>query len=1092
MKKLVTIFVKYPFYANIIIVVMLVLGTYSFMNMKRSFFPDVKEKMISISVAYPGASPKEMEEGITVRIEEAIRGIAGIKEVTSTSSENFANVQIESTGEYDIDETLMEVKNAIDGITSMPVDAEKPVVSKIRSRSMAMYLGLYGNEDLKVLKKYADEIENDFYNSGVVSQINISGYPDLELSVEISEVNLLRYNLSFEEVAMAISQNNRDVSGGQIRSDKEEMMIRSRYRTVDPEDIAQIVIKANDDGSQVRIADVGEVRLQFADVANQSYMNGERSVSFLINKLPEEDLSEISDFMNNYIREFNATHTDAQLAVTFDFLDMLKERLDLLYKNGGIGLILILITLGLFLSLRLSFWVAFGIPASFLSMFILGAVYGITINMISLFGMILVIGILVDDGIVIAENIYSHFERGKSAKKSAIDGTMEVLPAVLTSVTTTIVAFSPLFFIEGQMEFMFEMAFVVVFSLAFSLLEAFFVLPAHLGSTFILRRNVKQNLGKRLRDALESGLDFMRSKIYGRALKFVIKWKYIAAFVPLVMIMITAGLFGGGFIQSTFFPSIPFDQFNVDIAFKPGSGEKQTLEYVRLIDDAIWEVNSELMEEYKDTNDFINYTFSSVGAAFNGQEAGSHAGNIFVTLKDLESKEISSFEIVNRVKAKLGPMPEAEKFAVQGRNTFGTPVSISLLSRDLDQLEDAKSLLLRGMEQIVAITNITDANASGKREVLLKLKPKAYFLGFTQASLTNQVRQGFFGAQAQRLQHGKDELRVWVRYPKSDRLTIGQLENMKIKTRMGEYPLSELADYTIERGPVSIKHFNGSREVRVTADMSDPDEPVPPVLEKIRAEIVPEIMAAYPGVTIDFQGQQRDGNETMEQIMTYFGAAFLLMFLIIIVHFKSVLQGSIIIAMIPLAWIGSTWGHGIENSPVSLFSAWGMIALSGVIINDAVVFLAKYNSLILAGKKVIDAVYETGLARFRAIVLTTITTTVGLYPIILEKSFQAQFLKPMAIALAYGVLIGTGFILMFLPVIILVTNDMKRSLKYAVRRIKLWVILGDKNLEIVDELSTNESIAAHQITRSKIEHLRTFPSRESVENVIVLRKKSII
>ena len=751
MKKIVSIFVKYPFYANIIIFVILIVGSISFMNMKRSFFPDVKEKIISISVAYPGASPKEMEEGITVRVEESIRGIAGIKEVTSTSSENFANVQIETTGEYDIDETLMEVKNAIDGITSMPVDAEKPVVSKIRSRSMAMYVGLFGDTDLLTLKEYADEIENDFYNSGVMSQINISGYPALELSIEVSEENLLRYQLTFDEIARAINQNNLDISGGQIRSDEEEMMIRSRYRTVDPKEIEQIIIKANNDGSKVRVKDVGEVKLQFADVANQSYMNGIRSISIQINKLPEEDLSEISAFVNDYIIKFNNTHDDAELRITFDFLDMLKERLNLLYKNGGVGLLLILITLGLFLSLRLSFWVAFGIPASFLSMFILANVYGVTINMISLFGMILVIGILVDDGIVIAENIYSHFEKGKSPKRAAIDGTMEVLPAVTTSITTTIIAFSPLFFIEGRMEFMFEMAFVVVFSLAFSLLEAFFVLPAHVGSDFILRRNVKENTGKKVRDALDRALDFMRSNIYGTSLKFIIKWKYVFAFLPVVLILITAGLFGGGFIKSTFFPSIPFDQFNVNIAFKPGSGEKQTLEYIRKFDDAIWEVNEELMEEYNDTAAFINYTFSSVGSAFNGQEVGAHAGNVFVTLKDLDTKEISSFDIVNRVKQKIGKVPEANKFSVTGRNTFGTPVSISLLSRDLEELEQAKDLLLRSMEQIPSITNITDANAAGKREVLLTLKPKAYFLGFTQASLTNQVRQGFFGAQAQRL-----------------------------------------------------------------------------------------------------------------------------------------------------------------------------------------------------------------------------------------------------------------------------------------------------------------------------------------------------
>jgi multidrug efflux pump subunit AcrB len=1076
MKKLISIFVKYPFYANVLISIMLIVGTLSFLSMKRSFFPEMSEKDVFVTVFYPGASPKEMEEGVTIRVEEAIRGIAGIKEVNSTSSENVSSTRITTTGEYDIDETLTEVKNAVDGITSFPVDAERPIVFKQRSASFAMFMGLSGDADKITLKKYADEIEYDLYNSGIMSQITVSGYPALEISVEISEENLLRYNLSFAEVSRAIAQNNLDMSGGQIRSDVEEVMIRSRYRTVDPEEIEQIIIRANPDGSFLRISDVGKVKKQFADVASMSLMNGKASISFSINKLPNEDLSEISKFCNNLAEEFNANHTDAQLYVTYDFLEMLKGRLSLLYKNGGIGLILILITLGLFLSLRLSFWVAFGIPASFLSMFIIAAAYGITINMISLFGMILVIGILVDDGIVIAENIYTKFEGGLSPKKAAVEGTMEVLPAVMTSVTTTIIAFSPLFFIEGRMEFMYEMAFVVVFSLAFSLLEAFFVLPAHLGSSFILRRSQRENFGKKLRNKLDSFLNFMRQKIYGNSLKFVLRWKYVFLFMPVVLLIITVGLFGGGFIQSTFFPSIPFDQFTAEIAFKPGSGEKQTLEYVQKIDDAVWEVNEELKNELNDTLDFVNYTFVSTGAAFNGQEVGSHAGNVFVLLRDLEDSGTSSYEVVTRVQNKIGPIPEAEKVKISGRHTFGTPVSISLLGSDLDELNAAKDFLYRAMKQIKALSNVTDANPAGKREVQLKLKPKAYFLGFTQASLTNQVRQGFFGEQAQRLQLGKDELRVWVRYPKSDRINLGQLENMKIKTIAGDYPLSELAEYTIARGPVSIKHFNGSREVRVDADLLNPYDPVPPIIEKIETEILPELTEKFPGISIEAQGQQRDSNEAMEQIMKYFSIAFALMFLVIVVHFKSFSQGVIIVAMIPLAWMGATWGHGIEGIPVSMLSAWGMIALSGVIINDAVVFLAKYNSLLLEGVKVKDAVFQTGMARFRAIVLTTITTSVGLYPIILEKSFQAQFLRPMAVALAYGVLIGTGFILIFFPVLIMVLNDLKRSLVWSFRNINLWIKRGNR-----DYILSEDEIAA----------IKKYPEREEVEKAIIMGKRRI-
>ena len=1017
-----------------------------------------------------------MEEGITVRIEEALRGIAGIKEINSTSSENVTSVQLEVTGEYDIDETLIEVKNAVDGIPSFPVDAEKPIVNKQRSVSRAAFMALTGDVDMLILKQYANEIENDFYNSGFISQISITGFPDLEISVEIPEENLRRYNLTFDEVSRAIAQNNQDISGGQIRSDEEEIMIRSRYRTVKPEELEKITIRANPDGTYLKIGDVGTVNIQFADVASTSLMNGKPTVSIQVEKLSEEDLIAISEFCNDYSEEWNETHDDTTFIVTYDFLETLKARLNLLYRNGGIGLLLIFITLGLFLSLRLSIWVAIGIPASFGGMFILGLFYGITVNMFSLFGMILVIGILVDDGIVIAENIYSHFEKGKSPRKAALDGTMEVLPAVSTSVATTIIVFSALFFIRGRMEFMYDMAFVVVFSLAFSLLEAFFVLPAHLGSSWVLRRNVRQNTGKKIRDILEKILGFMRVKIYGTTLKFMIKWKYVAIFSPIFLIMITAGLFKGEFIKATFFPSIPFDQFTVDLAFKPGSGEAKTLDYLKRIDDAIWEMNTDFMERFNDTADFVSYTSLSTGNAFRGQERGSHAGNIFVMLRDLEGSGTSSFEIVDSVLAKVGELPEVDKLTIQGRATFGTPISVSLLGKNEISLNAAKEDLIQSLKQIEDLNNIADVNPAGMREVRLKLKPLAYFLGFSQLTLTTQVRQGFFGGQAQRLQHGKDELRVWVRYPKTDRISLGQLEAMRIKTPAGEYPLSELAAYTIERGPVSIKHYNGSREIRVDANVVSYDTPTIPIQEKIENEIVPELLSRYPDIEVAYLGQKKDSDETMNQIKKFFLPAFLLMFLIIILHFKSFAQGMIIASMIPLAWLGAIWGHGIEGISVSLLSIWGMLALSGVIINDAVVFLSKYNSLLLEGVKVRDAVFQTGMARFRAIVLTTITTSVGLYPIIFEPSFQAQFLKPMAVALAYGVFVGTAFILIFFPIVILFLNDMKRYSKYVYNRINLWVLQGDPKREVPPKI---------------VARLSQVPSRESVEIAIIHSKRTI-
>ena len=1031
-KKLVTTFVKYPFYANLIIAILIMAGGFSLMNMKKSFFPARSTTDIVVSVVYPGASPKEMEEGVTMRVEEATRGIVGIKWINSTSSENFANVRITTTGDYDIDETLMEVKNAVDGITSFPVDAEKPVVYKLRSRSNALFMSLVGDVDLLTLKKYADDIEIDLYNSGVMSQIQVSGYPALEISVEASEEDLLRHKLTFSEISLAIAMNNRDISAGTIRSDEEEILIRSRAKTYDPDEIGDIILRADSDGRFLRIRDVAQVKMKFADVPSGAFMNGQQSISFQVFKLNDEDLSEISSFLEDYIAEFNKNNNGVRLEVTYSFLDMLGDRLNLLYRNGGIGLLLVLISLGLFLNLRLSLWVAWGIPASFLGMFIVASLYGITINMVSLFGMILVVGILVDDGIVIAENIYTHYERGKSAKRAAIEGTMEVVPAVTTSVLTTIIAFTPLLFLSGRMEMMFEMAFVVIFSLLFSLAEAFFVLPAHVGSKFVLRKNPKKNRWMKIRRSLDRMMEFMKYTLYAPTLRFMLKWKYIMLVTPIALIMITAGLFQGGQIKSTFFPAIPFDFFNVNLAFTPGSGEKQTYEYLQVFENAMWELNEEIKEEFDYPEGVLNYTFISMGNAFSGKETGAHSGNIFVLLRNLEDAPLSSFEIVEMLRNKIGTVPEAEKFTVEGMATFGIPVSISLLGKNLEELQLAKDFMIREMSNIKILKDINDNNAIGKREVQLELKPKAYFLGLTHNDITTQVRQGFFGGQAQRLQIGKDEVRVWVRYPKQDRLNLGQMESMKIKTPGGEYPLSELANYEIRRGPVNIQRYNMSREVRIDANLIDPYAPVPPILEEIKTNIVPRMQEMYPGINVEYQGQKRDSDEAVADLSKFFGIAFMIIILIIMIHFKSLTQGTIILMMIPLGWMGAIWGHGIEGYPVSMLSAWGMVALSGVIVNAAVVFLSKYNSLLLEGRKVIDAVYEAGLARFRAIILTTITTTVGLYPIIMEGSFQAQFLIPMAIGLAYGVMIGTAFILVLFPVLILVLSDLRRFMY------KLW------------------------------------------------------
>ncbi|MEP2772129.1 MAG: efflux RND transporter permease subunit [Fulvivirga sp.] len=1052
-KNLVEYFVKFPILANIIIALTLIGGIVSLVNTNKSFFPTRPDKNINIQVAYPGASPEEMEEGVTLKIEEALNSIAGIDEIISTSSENSASITIVTLESYDIDEVYTDVKNAVDGISAFPVSAEKPIIFKQRQRSTAQWLGLTGDVDLKTLEMYSEDIKDDLLASGVISQVNISGLSALEISIEVSEDDLRRYGITFDEVASAVRLNNRDISAGSIKSSSEEILIRSKAKETEAALISEIIVRSNPDGSNLLLKDIATIKEQFADQPTKALLNGKRAVFIEVQKLEEEDLQVISDYVTNYVDEFNATHSGINLELTWDFMSMLNQRLDLLTNNGMIGLLLVLIALGTFLSLRLSFWVAWGIPSSFLGMFIFGAFVGLTINMISLFGMILVIGILVDDGIVIAENIYTHFEKHKNPVKAAVQGTMEVLPAVFTSVTTTIVAFMPLLLLTGGFEFLKDMAFVVIFSLAFSLLEAFFVLPAHLASRKVLSAKKEDTRSYKIRSAINKFIDFLRYKLYGTALKYTMKYRVISVCFIISLFIITVGLFQGGFIKATFFPQIPFNSFNVNIAFKPGEREDKVEAYLERFDNAIWNVNENLKSELETEDDIVNYTFGFVGGTGDGSESGSHAGNINVFYKELDDYGINSFDLIEKIRAEIGPVPEAEKFTIGGANRFGKPVSVRLLGKNYEELQEAKDFLKAELNKITDLKDIQDNVAVGRREMLFNLSPQAYFLGLTHNDITKQVRQGFFGEEVQRLQKGDDEVRVWVRYPKSGRLNVGQLEEMKVKTTGGEqYPLTQVADYDVERGISGIRHYNTSRAVTIEADLVDPFGEVPPILEKVQNDIIPALQTQYPTVKVDYGGQAQESARAGQEIGLYFGGAFLLIFFIIMITFRSFYQAVLIIMMIPLGWLGAAYGHGIEGHPVSLLSAWGMIALSGVIINDAVVFLAKFNSLIkVEGQSVYQAAYNAGIARFRAIMLTSITTVVGLWPLIIEKSFQAQFLIPMAISVAYGVLIGTIIILLFFPVLILVFNDVRRYAK--------WLWTGDE------------------------------PSREDVERVLIDEKR---
>lgn len=1099
MRKIIQFFIERPIWTNAAIAIVIMFGFWSVFNLNRSFFPELDPNRIGISVFYPGASPEEMEDGVSIKLEQAVKGLKDIEHIDVTSQENIAQITISAEQDADMDELLTDVENAVNSISSFPQGAEKPIITRFKTNTMSSNVAFVGitspTASKHELTEMANKVERDLLNTKVITQIEKQGFPEIEISINIREKDLLRYNLSFEEVASAVSMKNIDVTAGIIRGSLQDVNIRSKKRTTDPVEIGKIILRTLNSGEKIKISDVADVQLGYAEGSEESKFNGQPSISFQIQKTADEDIGAISDAIKAYKKSFNETHSDYSFEIYFEFNEMLSDRINLLSENGLFGLILVLLALGLFLNIKLSAWVAFGIPFSFLGMFILGYWYGMTINMISLFGMILVVGILVDDGIVIAENIYSHFEKGKKAPQAAIDGTMEVLPSVFTSVLTTIVAFSVLLFVEG-MEMMREMAFVVIACLAFSLFEAFFVLPSHLSSKKVLSENKEPKINLLLGIVLLFvglliiyfsvflfqpnssfiGILFPFSLIItGAALIFVgfsnsplenivrkgaerfIRWtrdvifqdvvnlllsdrhlprlkifsvRRLAFFIPMIFTFSTIGLLFSGKIGATFFPNIPPDFFNIEIAYTPGDTKAKTKEFINSASEILLEENQRIIDEYGDT--LLSYFTSNTGSTMNLGQFGNHTGMINVYYNS-ERNSTPVDTLINRIIRRVNLTPEgklAKSFFVGGFNRFGADLEFGLSSEDRNELEKAKSYFKKELKKIKGIQNVKDDSPEGRGEIDISLLPQADIYGIGQAEVINQVRNGFFGREVQRVIIGTDEVKIWVRYPSEDRKSIEDLRNMHIKTNAGmAVPLHQIANFKIGRGPESLKRRDGKRQVKVDATSVYPDS-VAVFNTRVSNTIIPKMAQIFPSVSFTKMGQFERSQKTGNSMMYITMIMIVIMIIIISLHFTSVYQSFLILLVIPAGVAGAILGHGIVGIPVSILSAFGMIALLGVLINDAVVFLDKYNQLILEGLESKAAAFKAATARFRPILLTTITTVAGLLPLIAEKSVQAKFLVPMATSIAFGVLFGTLFILAFFPAAILFGNDLKRFVSW--------------------------------------------------------------
>ncbi len=1056
MKGAINYFIKRPTLVNLMMFLLVGLGILKLSQTQNTNFPKQKTRFVDVNVAFPGASPSEVEEGITIKIEDNLEGIEGIDRVTSTSQDNLATISVELTEEAKADKMLVEVKNAVDKITNFPVGVESASVEKRDPQDLTVSFGIMAKDmPLTAIKDIAKQIEDDFLAQPGLSQVVIQGVPDEEIEVRLRENDLRRYNLTFQQVSTAVRRANLETFGGTIENEEQVINIKTDNKGYYAKDLKNIIVSAGDTGQTVYLKDVGDVADQFKDSATGRYFKGEPIITMSVYTLNSEDILANAEFVKNYIGTYNETRKGIELLILEDGTVNLKSRIGTMIENGITGVILVLLVLALFLDRYLAFWLAVKIPIVLLGMFLLTDIQDMTINVVSLFGFILVLGILVDDAVVVGENIYRHAkELGKPPLKAALDGTMEMLSPVIISLSTTATAFAMFFFLPEQVgEFFQEVAFVVIAVLIMAIIETFFILPGHVGHAKGIKEDIKLT---KIEKWFTNAMEWMRSKLYMPAFsKTVLKNKFSRLITVLIFVGLLIGsvaLIPTGVMGFTFFPNIDDDAVFVEMELPPGTPVEVTKQKLMSIEEAVWEVNSEYSEGRKDRKQIVRFVEVITGPLDN-------QGELKVTFLNGEERGISSFEISNAIAEEAPEIPEATRLIYGLGATsalFGLPVSFALKSYNLDEVRAAKEDLKIAMRDVEGLRDVSDTDLKGITEYQIRLKPNAELLGLSLSEVMAQVRSAFFGVEAQSLQRGDEEVEVWLRYPEEGRKGKNQLLDMRINSKNGgSYALSEIAYIEEAVGNLTIDHLDGQREIRVEANVASKDVSAPQVIGKIESQVLPDIIKKYPSVTYSVEGQSRQAFKLIAAMKLVGPIILILIFALIVFNCNSFTQAGMIFLLFPFALIGVIIGHFIHGEALNIFSLIGTIALIGVFVNNTLVYISTLNDLLTEGKGFIESVKEAAYSRFRPIVLTTITTVAGLGPLILSTSLSAQFLKGPAIAIAYGLLFGLFNVLFLMPVFLINLN--KFRMFYA-KKIKGRKQVSPEELEPAVRLimSTNE------------------------------------
>jgi multidrug efflux pump subunit AcrB len=1031
--------------ANLLMIFIVVAGLTTLPTIPQKPFPDLEIDVITVTVEYLGAGPEEVELGVCTRIEEEVEGVEGIERISSTSVEGVCAVSIELLTGSDVSRALDDVKNRIDAIDTFPEEAEKPIIAQVVRQLPVIDVAISGAVSERALRELGQQVRDEIARLEGISQASLTLARPYEISIEVSESALRRHGLSFDQVAAAVRGSSLDLPGGSIETEGGEILLRTKGQAYWGPEFERIVVLTRRDGTRLLLGDVADVRDGFQDTDQAARFDGEDAVMVRVFRVGDEDVILISDSVKEYVEHASARMPEGvDLTVWRDGSRDLRDRRDTMLRNGRAGFMLVLLVLAIFVRPRVAFWVALGVPISFAGAFALLPLFDISIDVISLFAFIMVLGILVDDAIVVGENVYTHQQRGEDRLEASIKGAQEVSVPVIFGVLTTVAAFGPMLAVDGLMGTVFwVMAIVVICCLVFSLIEAQLVLPSHLGHGKPDRPLEEQHWLARTWNGMEErfarGLERFTVTRFRAWLKLSGEWRYLTVAIGLAF-WLCAIAFVVGPMRFSFFPPLEADYVTARLTMPSGTPVQETRAAVRQIEAAIPRLREEIDAAYAAPGEsLILHSLTAIGehpfrASQSGPPTGgvrssanAHLGEVTLELIPSEQRRISTGEIAQRWREMAGPIAGAEELLfASSLFSAGQEIYIQLQGPDIDQLREAADRVKAALAGYPGVIDIADSFREGKQEVRLAILPEAESMGMTLQSVARQVRQGFYGEEAQRIQRGRDDVRVMVRYPERARRSLGDLENMRIRTPEGaEVPFRAVARGDVGRGYSTIRRADRQRVVNVTADVDRTVVTGNEVLAQMQAGVLPAILRDYPGLTYGLEGVQEEQQKAFGGLIRWYPVALFVIYALLAIPLRSYAQPLLIMSVIPFGLVGAIAGHLIMRIDLSFMSVEGMIALTGVVVNGSLVLVHYVNGRRASGVPLEEAVIEAGVKRFRPIILTSLTTFAGLTPLLLETSVQAQFLVPMATSMAFGVLFSTLITLFIVPSGYLILEDLR-------------------------------------------------------------------